>query len=166
MIVQAAKIIGSGLATIGLTNTILSLLTNNKELLLSNIIYTNLAKKAILTIDKMIISLPNNSLLLKFLNEEVIKSILKINGIIINNNLEFKNYINLNSNTKDKDIKNILNIDFLNAGVYMFIAPNNERYIGSCINFNMRLIEHKDQFINRRKPTGLHLYKYKYNQYK
>ena len=34
MIVQAAKIIGSGLATIGLTNVLLSLLTKNKNLYL------------------------------------------------------------------------------------------------------------------------------------
>ena len=38
MIVQAAKIIGSGLATIGLINTLLSLLTENRYLLLSDII--------------------------------------------------------------------------------------------------------------------------------
>jgi hypothetical protein len=69
MLVQAAKIIGSGLATIGLTNTLLSLVSENKDLLLSDVIYTNMAKKAILTIDKMIDSLPNNSILLKFLNE-------------------------------------------------------------------------------------------------
>ena len=47
----------------------------------------------------------------------------------------------------------------------MFIAPDNERYIGSCINFNNRLIEHKDQFINRRKPTSLHLYKFNFSEY-
>jgi hypothetical protein len=50
MIVQAAKIIGSGLATIGLTNTLSSLLTNNKDLLLSEIIYTDITRKAILTV--------------------------------------------------------------------------------------------------------------------
>jgi hypothetical protein len=46
MIVQAAKIIGSGLATIGLINILLSLLTQNKDLFLSNIVYTELVKKA------------------------------------------------------------------------------------------------------------------------
>jgi len=66
MIVQAAKIIGSGLATIGLTNILLSLLTNNKDLLLSEIIYSDMARKTILTIKKMISNLPNNSLLLGF----------------------------------------------------------------------------------------------------
>lgn len=48
----------------------------------------------------------------------------------------------------------------------MFVAPNNERYLGSSINFNIRLTEDKDQFSNRRKPTILHLYKYEYSQYK
>ena len=38
MIVQAAKIIGSGLATIGLTNILLLLITENKNLLLSEIL--------------------------------------------------------------------------------------------------------------------------------
>jgi len=66
MIVQAAKIIGSGLATIGLTNILLSLLTNNKDLLLSEIIYSDMARKTILTIKKMISNLPNNKLLLGF----------------------------------------------------------------------------------------------------
>jgi hypothetical protein len=166
MILQAAKIIGSGLATIGLTNILLSLLTENKKLLLSSIIYTNLAKKAIDTIDKIIINLPNNSLLLKFLNEEIPKSILKINGIVNNNNIEIKDFVDLSLNNKDREIKKILNVDFLIAGVYIFISPNNERYLGSCINFNERLSEHKDQFNNRRKPTILHLHTYKYLQYK
>jgi hypothetical protein len=81
MLVQAAKIIGSGLATIGLTNTLLSLVTDNKDLLLLDVIYTNMAKKAISTIDKMIDTLPGDSLLLKYLNKEISKSILKINGL-------------------------------------------------------------------------------------
>ena len=59
-----------------------------------------------------------------------------------------------------------MKIDFLTAGVYIFIAPDGERYLGSCINFNTRLIEHKDQFKNRRKPTVLHLYKYQFPLYK
>ncbi len=166
MIVQAAKIIGSGLATIGLTNVLLSLLTENKNLLLSNITYTNIAKKAIFTIDRMITSLPHNSLLLKYLKEELPRSILKINANVIDNNIEIKYYVNLNSNNKNKEINDILDIKFLTAGVYTFIAPDDERYLGSCMNFNLRLIEHKDQFINRRKPTILHLYKYQYSQYK
>ena len=139
MIVQAAKIIGSGLATIGLTNKLLSLLIENENLLFSKIVFTKIAKKAIFTIDNMIISLPHDNILLKFLIEVVPKSILKINGILIDNNIEIKDYVNLSSKYKDKEIKNILNIDFLTAGVYMFIAPNNERYLGSCMNFNIRL---------------------------
>jgi len=102
MIVQAAKIIGSGLATIGLTNTLLSLLTNNKDLLLLEIIYIGIIKKDILTVEKMILSLPNNNLLLKFLNEELPKSALKINGVVINNNIEIKSFIDLNLKKKDK----------------------------------------------------------------
>ena len=38
MILQAAKIIGSGLATIGLIYLLLTLLNHNKDLLLSNLI--------------------------------------------------------------------------------------------------------------------------------
>ena len=79
MIVQAAKIIGSGLATIGLTNILLSLIQND-NLLISKINITKLGKKGISTIDKMIESLPKDSLLLKFLMHEISLSTLKING--------------------------------------------------------------------------------------
>jgi len=57
MILQAAKIIGSGLATIGLINLLLSLLNHNKDFLLSDIVYSKLAKKTIFTCEEMIKSL-------------------------------------------------------------------------------------------------------------
>ena len=103
MIVQAAKIIGSGLATIGLTNILLSLIHNNKYLV-SDIIYTDLAKKAIFTVDEMIGSLAKNSILYKFLEIEIPQSTLHINAKNINGNIVLNNYIPLNSNIK-KDKK-------------------------------------------------------------
>lgn len=73
MLVQAAKIIGSGLATIGLSNVLLSVIRDD-DLLLSKIIYTKLVKEAISTVESMINSLPKDSVLLKFLNEEILLS--------------------------------------------------------------------------------------------
>lgn len=101
MVAQAAKIIGSGLATIGLIDVLLSLLIQNKDLYLSEIVYIELAKRAIFTTEEMIKSLPEVNLVLKFLYKEIPLSILK----------------------------------------------------------------HKYQFNNRRRPTTLHVYKYKYFRY-
>jgi hypothetical protein len=86
MLVQAAKIIGSGLATIGLSNVLLSVILND-NLLLSKIIYTKLLKVAISIIESMINSLPKDSVLFKFLNEEILSSKLEIIGKNENNNL-------------------------------------------------------------------------------
>lgn len=165
MILQAAKIIGSGLATIGLINLLLSLLNHNKDLLLSDIIYSKLAIKAIITCEEMIKSIPETNIVLGFLKKEIPLSILKVNGSIFNNTILVNEFISLKTKDRKKDIKKILSHEFLIAGVYLFIAPDDERYIGSCINFNDRLIEHKDQFNNRRKPTTLHLYKFNFSEY-
>jgi hypothetical protein len=162
---EAAKIIGSGLATIGLINLLLSLLNHNKDLLLSDIIYSKLAIKAIFTCEEMIKSLPETNIVLEFLKKEIPLSILKVNGSIFNNTILVNEFISLNTKDIKKNIKKILSHEFLIAGVYMFIAPDDERYIGSCINFNDRLIEHKDQFNNRRKPTTLHLNKFNFSEY-
>jgi hypothetical protein len=136
MLVQAAKIIGSGLATIGLTSQLLSLITTNRQYLLANVVYNKIAKKAINNLDLMISKLPNNSIIIKFLEEEIPKSKLKINGSVINNNLYIKDFIHLSSNDRDEKLEQLLNIDFLTAGVYTFISPNNERYLSSTINFD------------------------------
>ena len=164
MIVQAAKIIGSGLATIGLTNILLSLIQND-SLLLSKINITELGKKGISTIDKMIESLPKDSLLLKFLMHEIALSSLKIYGKVENGLIVHTNMILLDLNYKNK-MTNIIDSKFYIAGVYVFIAPNGEQYVGSCMDFNSRLIDYKHQFKNRRRPTKIHLGKYKFTEYK
>src|SRR5436305_10423832 len=159
MIVQAAKIIGSGLATIGLTNILLSLIHNNKYLV-SDIIYTDLAKKAIFTVDEMIVSLAKNSILYKFREIEIPQSTLHINAKNINGNIVLNNYIPLNSNIKKRKSQNRkVKLYFNVAGVYLFKGPSNEKYVGSgsgsgsCMDFYSRLIEHKDQFNNKRRPA-------------
>ena len=124
MLVQAAKVIGSGLATIGLTSILISLLTDNRQYLLSPVIQTNLVKKAIDNLDIMILNLPKNSLLLNFLNEEIPRSLLKINGTVINGKIDTKYYVDLSLNNIDEQFKNLLDIDFLIAGVYAYISPN------------------------------------------
>jgi hypothetical protein len=162
MIVQAAKIIGSGLATIGLTNMLLSLIHNNKYLI-SELIYTDLAKKAVFTIDEMIRSLGENSTLYKFLETEISKLTLHINAKNINGSLVLDKYTLLSSK-KIKEENTMLSFNI--AGVYIFKGSNNEEYVGSSTDFYFRLVEHKDQFKNKRKPTKLHLFKYKFNDYK
>ena len=154
MIIQAAKIIGSGLATIGLTNILLSVIQND-NVLISKIIYTELIKKAISTIETMVQSLPLKCTLLKFLEEEIRVSTLEIKAKREKGYISTQNFFSLPIKTrlKLKPLKNNFNI----AGVYVFSAPNGEQYVGSCIDFNSRLIEHKDQFNNRRRPTKLHL---------
>jgi hypothetical protein len=164
MIVQGAKIIGSGLATIGLSNVLLSVIQND-NLLLSNIVYTKLIKKAISTIETMINSLPKDSVLLSFLEKEILSSKLEIIGKNKNNILVIDNLIPLISYSNNKNIKNI-NSDFYTAGVYLFKAPNGEQYLGSCMNFYSRLISHKNCFGKKRKGIKLYLYKYKYEEYK
>ena len=59
-----------------------------------------------------------------------------------------------------KKITNIIDSKFCIAGIYVFIAPNGEQYVGYCIGFNSRLIDHKGQFKNRRRSTKIHLGKY------
>lgn len=161
---QAAKIIGSGLATIGLKNVLLSVI-HNDNLLLSKVIYTELVKKAINTVESMLNSLSKDSIILNYLEREIMLSKLVIIGKNKDNILIVDNMIPLISSSNYEDIKNI-NSDFYIAGVYLFNSPNNEQYIGSCMNFYSRLIEHKDQFKNRRKPTKLHLHEYKLEEYK
>ena len=166
MLVQAAKIIGSGLATIGLTSQLLSLITTNRQYLLANVVYNKIAKKAINNLDLMISKLPNNSIIIKFLEEEIPKSKLKINGSVINNNLYIKDFIHLSSNDRDEKLEQLLNIDFLTAGVYTFISPNNERYLSSTINFDEWLYKNGCQLNYRGKPRELDVNSYKYIQYK
>ena len=57
MLVQAAKIIGSGLATIGLSKILYSIVDND-YLLISKIIYTKFIRRAIFRVDSMINNLP------------------------------------------------------------------------------------------------------------
>ena len=66
---QAAKYIGSGLATIGLTKKILQPVLSSNRLCPS--VISHLAEKAILTVDKMLRRLPRDSLVLKHISEMV-----------------------------------------------------------------------------------------------
>lgn len=138
---QAAKIIGSGLATIGLNNVLLSVI-HNDNLLLSKVIYTELVKKAINTVESMLNSLSKDSIVLNYLEREIMLSKLVIIGRSKDNILIVDNMIPLISSSNYRDIRNN-NSDFYIAGVYLFNSPNNEHYLGSCMNFYSRLIEHK-----------------------
>jgi GIY-YIG catalytic domain len=166
MIVQAAKIIGSGLATIGLLDTLLSVIKNNKNLI-SEIVYTDLAKKAIHTVSEMINSLDKDSLLYEFLHKEIPESALITNGKLMKGDLIVDNYDILKKITYKKGnvFKNI-NSSFFIAGVYIFIGQNNEQYIGSSINLYTRLRKHKSRFKDKRRVSKLYVSKYKYDEYK
>ena len=166
MLVQAAKIIGSGLATIGLSNVLLSVIRDN-NLLLSKIIYTKLVKEAISIVESMINSLLKDSVLFNFLNEEILLSRIEIMGKNENNNLVVNELIPLNfNNLKYKKLKEDINSSFYIAGVYIFEAPNGEQYVGSCIDFYTRLNAHKNSFGQKTKGIKLYSYNYKYEEYK
>jgi hypothetical protein len=166
MIVQAAKIIGSGLATIGLQKILLSILHDN-NLLLSKIVYTKLVKEAILIVENMLNSLPKNSVLLIFLEKEILSSKLEIIGKIENSELVIDKLISLDFyNLNYKKSKKDINSNFYIAGVYLFKAPDGEQYLGSCMDFYARLNIHKDSFKRTKKEVKLYSYKYKFEEYK
>lgn len=166
MLVQAAKIIGSGLATIGLINVLLSVI-HNDDILLSKVVYTKLVKEAIHTIESMINSLPKNSVILKFLEEEILLSKLEIIGKNKKNKLVINKLVPLDfNNLYYKKLKKDINSNFYIAGVYLFKAPNGEQYVGSCMDFYSRLKAHKNSFGKNRNNVKLHSYKYKYEEYK
>lgn len=151
MLVQAAKIIGSGLATIGLSNVLLSVI-HDDNLLLSKIVYTKLVKEAISTVESMINSLPKDSVLLHFLNKVILSSKLEIIGKNKNNILVINKLISLNFNNLNyKKLKKDINSNFYIAGVYLFKAPNGEQYVRSSMDFYTRLNRHKNSFEKKGK---------------
>lgn len=165
MIVEAAKIIGSGLATIGLKDILLSIIKSDDKLI-SKIIYTKLINEAISTVDNMLNSLPKDSVLLKFLEKEILSSKLEILGKKNENNeLVIDKLILLTSNLSYKKV-NKTNLDFYLAGVYLFKAPDGKQYLGSCMDFYARLMEHKARFKYKQEVSKLYSYKYKFEDYK
>src|ERR1700719_2017656 len=130
MIVQAAKIIGSGLATIGLTDILLSVI-RNEDMLISKIIKTELIEKGISTVNSMIESLPKNSILYKFLEIEIKGSKLYIRGGTSNikGYVKTKNFLSLPLQVKSKIKIDYMKEDFYIAGVYVLSAPDGEEYV-------------------------------------
>jgi hypothetical protein len=166
MIVQAAKILGSGVATVGLKSVLLSII-HDDNLLLSKVIYTKLVIVAISTVENMLNSLPKDSVLLKFIEREILLSKLEIIGKSNNNKLIIDKLIPLDFNNLNyKKLKQDINFDFYIAGVYLFKAPDGEQYLGSCMDFYARLNMHKDSFRKRIKEVKLYSYKYKFEEYK
>jgi hypothetical protein len=162
MLVQAAKIIGSGLATIGLKEKLISPLTNillsplDSKYLITKIILTHLSIEAIKTVDKMIGSLSNNNKLYKFLVEEIPNSFIYINSKIKNDIVVGENFIHSLSDCKKSFIKKP-DYPFHIAGVYVFCTLNNEQYIGSTIDLYKRLSDHKHELICKREQSKLYL---------
>lgn len=154
---QAAKYIGGGLATIGLTKLVLSPALSPRLLCPSVISPT--AVVAINVVDEMLQSLPKDGTVINHItevaesSESMLQVTAKVQGdlVIPNTPIEFPNgNITENSITKE-------------AGVYAFTDKepyqNNtelEQAFGSAIDFRRRVADHKDQFNNKAKQTSLH----------
>lgn len=160
MLLQAAKTIGSGLATIGLTNILLSPLQNNN--ILTKLYITHLITEAIKTIDDMIGSLPQINQLHKFLEEEVPNSFIYVNAKIENDIVIGNNYIHSFSDGQKNNIKKPI-YPFHIAGVYVFSTLTNEQYIGSSTNIYKRLSEHKHELLCKRVRSKLYLSEFELN---
>ena len=139
MLVQAAKIIGSGLATIGLKESLLSPLTNillsplQSNNLLTKLSLTHLSIQAIKTIDNMIVSMSRTNQLYKFLEEEHPNSCMYVNVNIENGIRTGNNFVHSLSDCKKSYVKKPA-YPFHITGVYAFNTLTNEQYIGSSTN--------------------------------
>ncbi len=154
---QAAKYIGSGLATIGLTKNILSPVLSSRVLTPS--VISPLAKVAIDVVDQMLRSLPSDSLVLQHINQvastvELQVTAQIINGIVVpDSSITFPNGQLPSSSSSPSG-----------TGVYAFteIAPTGQglakQTIGSALNFLTRLRTHFDGFLGSGKLTILHRY--------
>lgn len=154
---QAAKYIGSGLATIGLTKQLLAPVLSTR--LLCPSVISPLAKEAICVVDEMLRSLPEDSPVLAHItevasqSESLLQVIAKANGglIIPSSKIEFPDG-NIPQNTIP-----------VAAGVYIFtenVCASGQtvvrQAIGSSSNFKRRLVEHKEAFNGSGSPTSLH----------
>ena len=151
---QAAKYIGSGLATIGLTKIILAPVLSPKTLCPS--VISHLAERAIVVVNDMLISLPKDSIVLKHIQDIASSTELGVvasldEGLVTPfSPLEFPN----------GDIPSGVP---LGTGVYAFTEKSASKgetkvrqAIGSAVSFPVRLGGHKDQFSGRSKATNLH----------
>jgi hypothetical protein len=155
---QAAKYIGSGLATIGLTKNILSPVLSGRLLCPSVISPT--AKVAIRVVDDMLRNLNvDNPVLLHITNIALqSESLFGVTGHVEKGLLSPFSVIDF----LDGDIP--MNKVSKDAGVYVFteqvVAPGEtelRQAIGSAVDFSRRLGDHKHQFLGQSKPTSLHI---------
>lgn len=154
---QAAKYIGSGLATIGLTNNILSPILSGRLLCPSVISPT--AKVAIRVVDDMLRSLAvDNPVLLHITNVAMqSESLLEVTASVKDGLLSPSSVIEFaGGNIPINKVPN-------DTGVYVFteqvVAPGQtevRQAIGSAVDLNRRVADHKDQFLGLSKPTSLH----------
>lgn len=142
---QAAKYIGAGLATIGLTKDVLSPVLSPR--LLCPSVITDTAKVAIIAVDKMLKSLPEDSLVLNH-----IKQVASNSESMLHVSAEAQGDLVIPSNVLEFPDGNIPNSpETSGAGVYVFtdkeVAPDQTercQAVGSAINFGRRLDQHKD----------------------
>lgn len=152
---QAAKYIGSGLATIGLTKQILAPVLSPRLLCPSVISPT--AVVAIRVVDEMLRSLPEDSPVIQHIQSMSGDSALEVTGAA-----DGGLAIPLSTITfPDGNIPE--GVVLATAGVYAFTKLNaadgqgtTRQAFGSAIDFRRRLGDHKDQFDNRSRQTSLH----------
>ena len=121
-------------------------------------VISHLAKEAIFTVDKMLRSLPRDSLVLKHIMNIASVTDLRTTaavegGIIIPN--ETVSFINGHTTSQPP----------LGSGVYVFTEHNSanngikcSQAIGSALRFDIRLGEHLESFSGNSKLTPLHKY--------
>jgi hypothetical protein len=153
---QAAKYIGSGLATIGLTKQILQPVLSSNTLCPS--VISHLGEQAITTVDVMLRSLSEDSLVLKHIVEiasgvELCTTAVVKDGLIVPNQAVSFREGNVTSKSPS------------GTGVYVFTerVPAQgssvcRQAVGSALSFTTRLTQHLDAFAGVINRTPLHVY--------
>ena len=153
---QAAKYIGSGLATIGLTKRLLLPLLS-PQLLCPSVISSE-AEKAIIVVDEMLQSLPQDSLVLQHITEVALGAQVSISAQVTGDLVIPTSQIEFPEGNIPSGIPT-------GAGVYAFteLSPSKgqagvQQAFGSTVGFPHRLKVHKSQFAGTSMPTNLHLH--------
>lgn len=151
---QAGKFIGSGLASIGLTKQILAPVLS-PHLLCPSVISKH-AEEAIIVVDGMLQSLPQDSVVINHITQVAENATVVVNALVDKQLIiPAQTTIFTNGNITPGIPKA--------AGVYAFteLVPSDtevgpQQAFGSTVAFPHRLVVHKAQFAGTSRPTNLH----------